>query len=272
VSAPAVLLVLALAAAFGSADAQAQRPRATGAPAGAPRAATQPARSARAQAPYDLTGYWVSLVTQNWRYRMVVPMRGDYAGIPVDPRAKRFADAWHPAADIAAGKQCEAYGAPSLMQVPERLHIGWQDEQTLRVETDAGMQTRLLHFGPAPSGAASLAPSLQGYSSAHWQLFALTNTFGAPEPMAHAPRYGSLVVVTDHLLPGLLRKNGVPYGADTRMTEYWQVQTLAPDQWLMISTEVDDPEYLTDPYVYDSIFQKEADGAQWHPGACSLSS
>jgi hypothetical protein len=256
--------------------AQAQRPRPAAAPAPANRAATPPASTARAQAPFDLTGYWVSLVTENWRYRMVVPQRGDYAGIPVNANAKQFADAWRAAPDIAAGKQCEAYGVANLMQVPERLHIAWQDDETLRVDTDAGMQTRLLHFRSASARAAAGPPSpasvasLQGDSKAHWQLFELANTFGAPEGGAGAPRYGSLVVNTDHLLPGLLRKNGVPYGAQTKVTEYWELNRLGQDRWLMISTAVRDPEYLTGPYVYDSIFQQEPDGSKWNPSECSL--
>lgn len=230
-----------------------------------------PGADPRVQAPYDLTGDWVSLVTQNWRYRMVVPAHGDYAGIPINARGERFANSWNPAADIAAGKQCEAYGAPNLMQIPERLQISWQDDETLRVDTDAGRQTRLLHFESAPS-AVTLAASLQGYSSARWQLFSLSNSFGADAGPGKGDRYGSLVVTTDHLLPGLLRKNGVPYGAQTQMSEYWRVQALDGAQWLMISTSVKDPEYLSAPYVYDSIFQREPDASQRDPSPCSLTS
>jgi hypothetical protein len=272
-------VVLALPLVCTARQAQAQRPRPAATQATANRSATQPASTARAQAPFDLTGYWVSLVTENWRYRMVVPQRGDYAGIPVNANAKKFADAWRAAADIAAGRQCEAYGVANLMQVPERLHIAWQDDETLRVDTDAGMQTRLLHFRSAPAAAAASraggpsppsAASLQGDSRAHWQVFELANTFGAPEGGAGAPRYGSLVVTTDHLLPGLLRKNGVPYGAQTKVAEYWKLNALGEDRWLMISTEVRDPEYLSGPYVYDSIFQQEPDGSKWNPSQCSL--
>jgi hypothetical protein len=238
---------------------------------GTARSASVSTGSARAAAPFDATGDWVSLVTQNWRYRMVVPTRGDYAGIPINARGEQFADAWSAAADIAAGKQCEAYGAPGIMQIPERLHISWQDEETLRVDTDAGMQVRLLHFERDPS-TEELAPSLQGYSKARWELFTLSNSFGAADEAPQGPRYGSLVVNTDHLLPGLLRKNGVPYGADTKMNEYWKLRTLGTDQWLTISTSIEDPQYLSGPYVYDSIFQREAGGSQRDPSPCSLTS
>lgn len=231
--------------------------------------AAKPPASARAQAPFDATGYWVSLITQNWRFRMVLPGHGDYAGIPINLKGKQFADAWQAAPDIAAGRQCEAYGAPSVMQIPERLHIAWQDGQTLRVDTDAGEQTRLLHFGGASPDAAS--PSLQGDSRARWAVFALANPAGAATA-DRGPRYGTLVVTTGHLMPGLLRKNGVPYGTQTTVSEYWKLHSLGAVRWLLISTKITDPEYLDTPYVYDSIFQQEPDASRWTPSACSLSS
>src|SRR5262245_47509925 len=94
-------------------------------------------RAPRAAAPIDLTGYWVSIVTQDWRWRMVTPAKGDYLGIPMTPEAKTVADTWDPAKDESAGEQCRSYGAPALMSVPGRLHITWQDDDTLKVETDA---------------------------------------------------------------------------------------------------------------------------------------
>ena len=43
--------------------------------------------SARDRAPIDLTGYWVSYVTENWRYRMVTPAKGDYQGVQLNAPA-----------------------------------------------------------------------------------------------------------------------------------------------------------------------------------------
>jgi len=103
-------------------------------------------RSARDRAPIDLTGYWVSYVTENWRYRMVTPAKGEYRRIPVSRAALPLIAAWDPAADERAGNQCKSYGAGNIMSVPGRLHITWQDADTLKIETDAGTQTRLFHF------------------------------------------------------------------------------------------------------------------------------
>jgi len=238
--------------------------------------------TAQAQAPFDPSGYWVSLITENWRWRMVVPGKGEYADVPINLRAKQLADAWNPATDEAAGKQCEAYGAAVIMRNPERLHISWQDANTLRVDTDEGMQTRLLRFVPpaAPGGPAAAPeplaaphtdepPSWQGQSAARWQLAAGTAAAAAP---AAAPRFGSLEVSTDDMLPGLLRKNGIPYGADTQMREFWDLRTLGTQRWISISVRVTDPQYLRGPYIYDSIFQQEPDGSKWAASVCTLRS
>ena len=127
--------------------------------------APQPPRAPRAAAPIDLTGYWVSIVTQDWRFRMVTPRKGDYQGVQLTAEAAKIADAWDPARDEAAGEQCKSYGGPAIMSVPGRLHITWQDDNTLRVETDAGQQTRLLRFGNAPA-PADAPRTWQGVSQA----------------------------------------------------------------------------------------------------------
>ena len=227
----------------------------------------EPPKSARAEAPFDPSGYWVSLITEAWRFRMVVPGKGDYDEIPLSLAAKQFADAWSPAADEASGQQCKAYGAAVIMWVPTRLHISWADDNTLRVDTDAGMQTRLLRF--KPTAEERMAPrSLQGLSVADWVLHRAQG-FGAPQG---TPHYGYIKVLTDHMLPGYLRKNGVPYSAKATMTEYWE-QHAAPDgaQYLIVTTVLKDPLYLQDPYVFSPDFRKEPDGSRWHPTPCTLS-
>jgi len=226
--------------------------------------------SAQAQAPYDLQGYWVSLVTQNWQFRMIVPGPGEYADIPINQQAKQFADAWKAAAEEASGRQCEAYGGAVIMRLPERLHIHWHDANLLQVDIDSGLQTRLLHF------AATAAPpnepvNLQGYSQARWVKLMNSGQLFAPPSAPPNPDAGSLEVKTDHLQPGLLRKNGVPYSSRTRVREWWDLRTEPTGQrWLSISTRVVDPQYLIDPYLYDSIFAREADGSKWAPSPCSL--
>ena len=212
--------------------------------------------SARDTAPIDLTGYWVSYVTENWRYRMVTPAKGEYRRIPVSPAAVPIINAWDPSADDRAGNQCKSYGAGAIMNVPGRLHITWQDADTLRIDTDAGKQTRLLRFNARASSGAK--PSWQGESAARWER--------VPEP----DKGGSLRVLTSNVRAGYLRKNGVPYSERATVSEHFDI-TPIPDggELLLITTVVEDPVYLNAPYVTSPHFKKEPDGSKWDPTPCS---
>ncbi|MBI4263931.1 MAG: hypothetical protein HY657_06130 [Acidobacteria bacterium] len=234
-------------------------------------------RGAQARAPIDLTGYWVAVITEDWRWRMVTPAKGDVASIPLTQAALDVANRWDPEEDEAAGLQCKAYGAPGLMRAPTRLHMTWEDEDTLKVETDYGMQTRRLHFPPGrPDGGP---PSWQGDSIAQWEAPAAgrgrpsTNAQGAPsvvEGRGGSPASGNLKVVTTNLRPGYLRKNGVPYSADTMLTEYWDVfEGPGRNRWLVVTTVVHDPENLQIDWMTSLNFKQEADGAGWDPTPCS---
>jgi hypothetical protein len=225
----------------------------------------QAPRTGRTAAPLDLTGYWVSIVTEDWRWRMVTPPKGDYASVPISAEGKRIADAWDPARDEAAGEQCRSYGAAAIMRVPGRLHITWQDDNTLKVETDAGTQVRLLRFGDSrpPAGDATW----QGDSKAEWVMAARGRGPAPPQPPAEP---GFLKVTTTHMRPGYLRKNGVPYSADAVLTEYWSAHKEANgDRWLVATVVVDDSKYLQTPSITSSNFKLEANGSKWDPTPCS---
>jgi hypothetical protein len=219
--------------------------------------AQQAPATARAAAPVDFTGYWVSVVTEDWLYRMVAPAKGDYSSVPLNPEGRKIADAWDPARDETAGNQCKAYGAPFIMRIPGRVHITWQDDSTLKVEKDSGTQTRLFHFGAtnAPGG------DWQGVSVASWDV----------EPGGRRVYAGAgLKVVTNKLKSGYLRKNGVPYSANAIVTEYYdRVNEANGDAWLIIETIVEDPTYLTQPFITSTHFKKQADSTGWNPTPCS---
>ena len=220
--------------------------------------AQENAATARAIAPFDPTGYWVAVVTEDWRWRMVTPPKGDYASVPLNARGRAVADQWTP--DEPAN--CRAYGAAGLMRMPLRLRISWENDSTLRVETDHGMQTRRLHFdsdADAPS-----APSLQGFSVARWE----GNPGGRFEFVNIAPELSHLAVVTTNLAPGYLRTNGVPYSEDTRLTEYFDHHVDFGDEWMTVTTIVSDPTYLSDEFITSSSFKRLPDGSSWNPTRC----
>jgi hypothetical protein len=217
-----------------------------------------PPQTPQAGAPIDLTGYWVSVITEDWRYRMVPPAQGDYQGVPMTQAAVKIADAWDPAKEAASPDQCKAYGAPAILRVPERIHVTWQDDQTLKMDIDAGKQTRVFHFGnwKAPEGPATL----QGDSIAQWEM---QRTGGQVVG-------GSLKVATSHLKAGFLRKNGVPYSENATVSEYYDlVKERNGDTLMVVTITVTDPMYLREPFIISSHFKKQASDAGWNPTACS---
>lgn len=222
----------------------------------------------RAAAPVDLTGYWVSVVTEDWRYRMVTPARGDHPSVPLNAAGNALANAWDSAKDDAAGEQCRAYGAAGVMRAPGRLHLTWQDEATLKIDTEAGSQTRLLRF--VPPAAADGTPGWQGQSVATWEFAgAARGGRGAAAPAG--PRAGNLKVVTTRMRPGYLQKNGVPYSTNAVLTEYFS-RTIEPngDSWLILTSIVEDPQYLTGPFIRSTHYKRLPDNnTAWEPEPCS---
>jgi len=221
----------------------------------------QPPPTPRAAAPIDLTGYWVSIVTEDWRYRMVTPAKGDFASVPLNPEGTRVGNLWDPAKDEAAGEQCKSYAAPAIMRVPGRVHVTWDDDTTLKVEMDAGQQTRLFHFGEFQPAAGP--KTWQGNSTASWEVA------GGGRGRA-APTGSSLKVVTSGMRAGYLRKNGVPYSEKAVVTEYYD-RTNEPngDTWLVVTTVVNDPTYLNQEFITSTHFRKQADANGWNPQPCT---
>jgi hypothetical protein len=246
------------------------------APKPAPGAASATPRTAAA---FDMTGYWVSEVTEKWRFRMIVPDKGDYTQVPLNPEGRKIANAWDPAKDEAGGEACRSYGAAALLQVPGRLHITWQDDNTLRLDTDSGSQTRLFRFGAVtpPNGS----PAWQGHSVALW---------GGTEPRDRRDGQGGpatddegnllvardrrepdyLKVTTTRMRPGYLQKNGVPYGANALLEEYFDLASdpYTKNTWLLVTTVVTDPQYLNEPLIMHSHFKKLPDASGWDPTPC----
>lgn len=222
-------------------------------------------RSARERALIDITGQWVAVVNEDWRWRMVTPPVGDTASLPLNERARAFAAAWDLERDRADGALCKAFAGPGLMRQPTRIRIDWEDGDTLRLEFDAGRQLRRFEFASQPPAERSL----QGYSDAQW--FRQTQSrgvFGGRTPTEG----GSLVVRTTQLAGGYLRPNGVPFSEHTTVKEFFNTFTLPGDagSWLVVTTVVSDPDYLTAELVMSSQFKKEASRGGWNPRPCDI--
>jgi hypothetical protein len=234
-----------------------------------PAANARQALHARQGALIDLTGYWMAIVDQDWRFRMMTGAPGDTEGIPVNAAGMQLSQAWRWTRDMGNGEACKAYGAAGLMRLPERLHVHWADDDTLQIDTDAGEQTRLLHF-VAGTPARQPQPSLQGYSVAHWfkqlQRAGFAPPFGGPVP----GKGGSLSVVTTDMTPAYLRSNGVPYSGQARLLEYFDRVEDEGASYLVLTSVVVDPTYLRDQYITSYEYQLEPDGSHWNPRACGV--
>lgn len=285
---PACLAVFALTVIAGRSDLAGQ-----GRPGGPP----QPPRPARELAPVDLTGTWVSVVTEDWRWRMVTPPRGDVASIPVNAEGRKVAASWNLEADNAAGNQCKAYGVGGIMRQPGRIRVSWQDDQTLKLEFDAGTQTRILNFDRTRQPSAER--TLQGFSLAQWEGPGVGRGAGPVDPrvtgggmlsrelpgggggglrggppprqLAQINSGGDMRIVTTNFRDGYLRKNGVPYSEQATITEYIHRLPTHPngDNWLHVITIVEDPRYLTQPFYTSTSFRREASDANFKPSPCA---
>jgi hypothetical protein len=256
-----------------------------------------PPQTARVRAPIDLTGTWVAVVTEDWRWRMATPPKGDVASVPVNAEGRKAAMSWDMAADNAGGNQCKAFGVGGIMRQPGRIRISWQDDATLKLEFEAGTQTRLLNFDRTKQPGAE--KTWQGFSFADWEGPGVgrgappvgdvrvtggglltpavpggggQGLRGGPPPRQQAQinRGGDLKVVTTNFREGYLRKNGVPYSEQATITEYFHRLPTHPngDNWLHVTTIVEDPKYLSQPFYTSTHFRLEPNDANFRPRPC----
>jgi len=223
-----------------------------------------PPPSAQEAAAFDMTGYWVSVVTEDWRWRMVVAPVGDLGSVPLNSVGTELANAWSPAADDI--ESCLAFGGAGIVRYPGRLHISWENEGTLRIDYSAGNQTRLLHFNE-DSDAGSMNTSIQGYTTANWYKERQTRGLGFGGPV-RSFEGGNLQTLTTNLLSAYLQRNGVPYSAEASVRDFYKVIDAPGDKWLIVTSVVSDPVYLTQDWITSTNFKYEPNGDNWNPTAC----
>jgi hypothetical protein len=227
--------------------------------------AAGPPPTARGGALIDLTGQWVSVITEDWRWRMVTPPKGDAASVPLNPAGRGALTLWDLASDRSRNELCKAFGPPGIIRQPGRLRIQWENDNVLQLHFDAGNQIRRFQFG---GGDAQGIRTVQGDSRARW--FRQAQTRGLARGGAR-PAGGTLEVVTTNMRAGYLRPNGVPYSERAVVKEFFDTFSLGEDgTWLIVTTVVDDPTYLTQEFVISSQFRKEADASRWSPRPCEI--
>lgn len=212
------------------------------------------------ETPIDISGNWVSVVTEDWRLRMVGGFRGEYDGLPLNARARELADAWDPQQDVMNGDECKAYGVGGIMRMPTRLRVEWENDNVLRIDTDSGSQTRLIRFAEAQDGSG--AGTLQGVSNAR---FTFERQGGPNSPIES----GTMVVETTNMAPGYMRRNGVPYSENMQLTEYFDiVHDRDGTEYLVVLTVLDDPDYFNRRIITSSNFKRDDNPERWNPTEC----
>jgi hypothetical protein len=224
---------------------------------------------AQESAPIDLTGQWVSIVNEDWLWRMVTPVKGDFTSVPLNTRGEEVGNAW----DESLDGSCLAYGAAGIMRMPLRVRFSWASDSELVMVSDLGQQTR--HFIFNQERPINIQNSLQGYTEAEWQIASsgggglFGGGGGGPTGLAAE---GSLKAVTTNLLPAWLRRNGAPVSENAKVTEYFDsFATPDGDVWMVVTTVVEDPDYLTSSFITSSHFKRENNRASrnsWNPTAC----
>ena len=182
------------------------------------------------------------------------------------------------------------------------MHITWQDDSTLKIEFDAGTQTRVLSFDK--SKQASGEKTWQGYSVAEWEGpvggrgFAARTGDGrddvrllSREELARrgtgtgfgdvpggggsglrggrcangSTRQRSHQGGDNEFPRGLSAEERVPDSETATITEYFQWLPPHPngDAWLIVTTAIDDPKYLQQPFYTSTNFKREPDGSKW---------
>lgn len=221
--------------------------------------------SARDAAPFDITGYWVSVVSEDWRWRMLDAEPGDALnGIPLNQAGRELAEAW---VSEDGMQSCLTFGGAGIIRYPGRLHIDWEDDDTLRIDFSAGEQTRLLHFNNESTQESS-ASSLQGDTRANWYKERQTRGLGFGGPVRSFDG-GNLRSVTSNLQAAFLQRNGIPYSNQATIEDFYKVID-APngDRWLIITSVVTDPVYLQQHWITSTNFKYEENGDNWNPISC----
>jgi hypothetical protein len=151
------------------------------------------------------------------------------------------------------------------MRIPGRIRISWADDDTLKIDLDAGIQTPMIYFKePTTQGG-----DWQGVWRAAWMINGGRGEVPGGGPGGNAQvacQVGTLKVITTKMRPGYLRKNGIPYSDKAVLTEYYD-RTDEPngDSYLVVTGVVEDPTYLNQEFITSSHFRKQNDESGWSP-------
>jgi len=190
-----------------------------------------------AVAQIDLSGEWNPMFHEDQPERIPGPEIGDYLGLPITDAARLRAEAWDAEILTLPEHQCKPHPADYGPRGPFNLRI-WKEvdtptQQIIAWHTHGSWQApeRTIYMDGRPHPPEYAAHTWQGFSTGKWDGDILT-------------------VTTTHLKIGWIRRNGIPRSDRATLTEHW----IRHDDRLTLVSIVNDPVYLTEPFIRSTDF------------------
>jgi hypothetical protein len=185
----------------------------------------------------DLSGEWAPKFHEDQPERIPGPEIGDYLGIPINDAARLRADSWDASLLTLPENQCRPHPADYSSRGPANLRI-WKEIDTatqvviaLHTHISWMAPERTIYLDGRPHPPEYAAHTWQGFSTGKWEDDVLT-------------------VNTTHLKEGWIRRNGIPRSEKGTFTEHF----IRHGNYLTLVTIVNDPAYLTEPFIRSSDF------------------
>jgi hypothetical protein len=190
----------------------------------------------------DISGEWAPRFHEDQPERIPGPEIGDYLGLPINDAARLRGDSWDASLLTLPEHQCKPHPSDYGIRGPANLRV-WKEidtptQQLLAYHTHISWQApeRTIWMDGRPHPPDYVAYTWQGFSTGKWEGDMLT-------------------ITTDHLKMGWIRRNGIPRSSKAVITEHW----IRHDNYLTVATIVNDPLYLTEPFIRTTDFVFDPD-------------
>ena len=190
-----------------------------------------------ALAQVDLTGEWNPRFHEDQPERIPGPEIGDYLGLPISDAARMRAEIWDASLLTLPEHQCKPHPSDYGIRGPANLRI-WKEIDRESQQLIA-YHTHISWMAPERTIWMDGRPHPPDYAAHTWQGFSTGKWDG-----------NTLTVTTTHLKIGWIRRNGVPRSDRATVTEHF----IRHDDHLTVVTIVDDPVYLTEPFIRSTDF------------------
>jgi len=196
------------------------------------------AMSVPAFAEVDLAGNWAPRLHEDWQDHSPGPEVVDYLGLPINGDARAKALSYTASVLSLPERQCLYYPPQYVVIGPQGFKI-WEEADPVTGRTlawkigaaiDRDVVTIWMDGRPHPS--ANAPHPFAGFTTGVWEGDMLTT-------------------YTTHIKSGYLRRNGVPSSDQATVTEH----IVRHGDILTILAVIEDPIYLTEPYIISRSWQ-----------------